>query len=103
VGQQDGLCYYAMQFIRGQGLDEVFRELQHLRTGSVPGVAREGTAPGEPLARSLWTGAFKPAASADSTADLSGGADFQSARAGSTDWKSVLPKTAAAALPDRSE
>jgi WD40 repeat protein/serine/threonine protein kinase len=34
VGQQDGLCYYAMQFIRGQALDEVFRELRNLRAGS---------------------------------------------------------------------
>jgi serine/threonine protein kinase len=30
VGQQGNLCYYAMQFIRGQALDEVFRELQRL-------------------------------------------------------------------------
>ena len=31
VGQQGGQCYYAMQFIRGQALDDVIRELQHLR------------------------------------------------------------------------
>jgi WD40 repeat protein len=34
VGEQGGLCYYAMQFIRGQALDEVFRELRNLRAGS---------------------------------------------------------------------
>src|SRR5262249_9429870 len=34
VGEQDGQCYYAMQFIRGQALDEVFRELQNFRAGS---------------------------------------------------------------------
>ncbi len=34
VGQQGGQCYYAMQFIRGQALDDVIRELQHLRAGS---------------------------------------------------------------------
>src|SRR4051794_4800263 len=31
VGEQDGVHYYAMQFIQGQGLDEVFEELQRLR------------------------------------------------------------------------
>jgi serine/threonine protein kinase len=36
VGQQGDICYYAMQFIRGQALDEVFRELQRLRAGSTP-------------------------------------------------------------------
>jgi serine/threonine protein kinase len=35
VGSQEGVHYYAMQFIQGQGLDEVFEELRRLR-GSVP-------------------------------------------------------------------
>ncbi len=43
VGEQDGVHYYAMQFIPGQGLDEVFDELKRLR------VARSGApAPAEP-------------------------------------------------------
>lgn len=33
VGEQDGLHYYAMQFIRGQGLDDVIAELRQLREG----------------------------------------------------------------------
>ncbi|HVC97756.1 MAG TPA: serine/threonine-protein kinase, partial [Pirellulales bacterium] len=32
VGEQDGLHYYVMQFIQGQGLDEVLAELKRLRT-----------------------------------------------------------------------
>jgi WD40 repeat protein len=34
VGEQDGLHYYVMQFIRGLGLDEVLVELKRLRDGS---------------------------------------------------------------------
>ena len=30
VGSQEGVHYYAMQFIQGQGLDEVFEELRRL-------------------------------------------------------------------------
>jgi WD40 repeat protein/serine/threonine protein kinase len=33
VGAQAGIHFYAMQFIRGQGLDEVLRELRQLRDG----------------------------------------------------------------------
>src|SRR5271168_2421488 len=31
VGECDGTCYYAMQLIQGQGLDEVLAQLRHLR------------------------------------------------------------------------
>ena len=31
VGEHDGLHYYIMQFIRGQGLDSVLREVKRLR------------------------------------------------------------------------
>jgi serine/threonine protein kinase len=48
VGQQGGLCYYAMQFICGQALDEVFREMQHLRTEG-----RGETTPLDPSSSSL--------------------------------------------------
>jgi WD40 repeat protein/serine/threonine protein kinase len=50
VGEHDGLPYYAMQFIRGLGLDEVLKELRHLR----PGAKGSGSTPrapgGEPRA-----------------------------------------------------
>jgi serine/threonine protein kinase/WD40 repeat protein len=50
VGRQDDDLFYAMQFIVGQPLDQVLRELQALRKGK--------TAAGAP-ARSLWTGRFE--------------------------------------------
>lgn len=34
VGHQDGICYYAMQFIDGHGLDDVLFELRRLRDDS---------------------------------------------------------------------
>jgi eukaryotic-like serine/threonine-protein kinase len=33
VGEQNGVHFYAMQFIRGQGLDQVLQELRQLRDG----------------------------------------------------------------------
>jgi WD40 repeat protein/serine/threonine protein kinase len=54
VGREGDLCYYAMQFIPGQPLDEVVKELQRLR--SHPAGAATGGA-----AHSLLTGHFQPA------------------------------------------
>jgi serine/threonine protein kinase len=34
VGESDGVHYYAMQFIRGEGLDKILRDLRRLRGGS---------------------------------------------------------------------
>jgi WD40 repeat protein/serine/threonine protein kinase len=95
VGEEDGLCYYAMQFIRGQALDEVFRELQHLRASSVNGTAKEG--PTDPLAQSLWTGKFASAGSASETLDHEPG--LARSTAATTPRRAEL----SAALPDRSE
>jgi WD40 repeat protein/serine/threonine protein kinase len=96
VGQQGNLCYYAMQFIRGQALDEVFRELQRLRAGSKPGSAREAAAAGA-LARSLWTGEYEPAAA-------NGMAEHEPTPAIAPMPEPVEPTaTTAAALPDHSE
>jgi WD40 repeat protein/serine/threonine protein kinase len=94
VGQQGDRCYYAMQFIRGQALDEVFRELQSLHAGSVPRGASEVVKPAEPLAQSLWTGAYEPADSARESADPE-----PALAAGSRDPAELIT----AALPDRSE
>src|SRR6516164_10194258 len=67
VGEYEGTHYYAMQFIRGQALDEVLTELKHMRGGkhdaSVTGPAdgpaltpiRQLTVI---LARNLLTGQF---------------------------------------------
>jgi WD40 repeat protein/serine/threonine protein kinase len=81
VGQHGGLSYYAMQFIRGQALDEVLRELQRLRAGS---------ASAEPLARSLWTGQYEATGGTGGAPDP----DMEPPRP-------VAPSVAA--LPDRSE
>jgi WD40 repeat protein/serine/threonine protein kinase len=94
VGQTGDRCYYAMQFIRGQALDEVFRELQRLHAASVSGGASEVVKPAEPLAQSLWTGAYEPAGGTSEPADP------ESALGAESRGPAEL---SAAALPDRSE
>ena len=84
VGEHDGTPYYVMQFIRGQGLDEVLGELKRMHAGGeVPGVhplaaegpsasRRDGSA--ADVARSLLTGRFEPGPGSDGTdpAELDG-------------------------------
>jgi WD40 repeat protein/serine/threonine protein kinase len=56
VGQQGDVWYYAMQFIAGQGLDQIIMELRHLRQ------KEEGERPlssASQAARSLLTGRFR--------------------------------------------
>src|SRR5262249_19919991 len=53
VGQDGDTCYYAMQLIPGQGLDQVIAELRQLRSPSAAG------APAGELARSMLTGRFR--------------------------------------------
>ncbi len=72
VGEQDGLHYYAMQFIAGLGLDAVIEEVKRLRNVSTEsdavtrGAFLEGTDGGGPtaaaIARSLVTECFTVAA-----------------------------------------
>ena len=58
VGRDGEVAYYAMQFIQGQGLDQVIDELARLRDpGRKPGVAQ---GPG-PTAAAAATGAREPA------------------------------------------
>ncbi|HVS36468.1 MAG TPA: protein kinase, partial [Gemmataceae bacterium] len=67
VGEQDGLHYYVMQFIQGQGLDQVLAELQEIRRkrqGSAAGAAKHGAA--ESAALSLLTGKFASSAAPSS-------------------------------------
>jgi WD40 repeat protein/serine/threonine protein kinase len=72
VGEQDGLHYYVMQFIRGLGLDAVLEELQRLQPGKAGSFSTQGLTGDKPrgsrkdissteLARSLTTGRFTPA------------------------------------------
>jgi serine/threonine protein kinase len=70
VGQEGEVCYYAMQFIQGQSLDQVVDELRRLRAGT----AKPGRRPPEDagpqvsqVAHSLLTGRFEPQPLAVST------------------------------------
>jgi eukaryotic-like serine/threonine-protein kinase len=65
VGQDGDVCYYAMQFIQGQGLDQVIRELRRLQrpesSANVPGEepdSRSKTGELSMLAHSLLEGRF---------------------------------------------
>jgi WD40 repeat protein/serine/threonine protein kinase/tetratricopeptide (TPR) repeat protein len=46
VGECEGMHYYAMQFIQGQGLDAVIDALRRFRNGTAPVVERSGETPG---------------------------------------------------------
>src|SRR5262249_13779843 len=52
VGEHEGVPYYAMQFIRGQGLDEVLKEVKRLRRKDCPPPV-EDHGPGTDWSRSL--------------------------------------------------
>jgi WD40 repeat protein/serine/threonine protein kinase len=60
-GEQDGVFYYAMQFIEGQGLDEVLKELRvfqsssQLAAATVPALTDAGY-----IAQSLWRARTTP-------------------------------------------
>src|SRR5205807_8878975 len=63
IGEHQGIHYYAMQFIQGQGLDAVLKEVRRLRDRK--GVATAGSE--EPaqavtvsIAEGLLTGRFRP-------------------------------------------
>jgi serine/threonine protein kinase/formylglycine-generating enzyme required for sulfatase activity/Flp pilus assembly protein TadD len=70
VGEADGLHYYVMQFIQGQGLDQVLTELRLLRyarpipEAPIPQPARhtqpDGAVSALEVAHSLWAGTFAP-------------------------------------------
>jgi serine/threonine protein kinase/WD40 repeat protein/tetratricopeptide (TPR) repeat protein len=61
VGEHDGVNYYAMQFIQGQGLDEVLKEVKRLRGKEDPpsaAVTVRASDRSECLARNLLSGQF---------------------------------------------
>jgi eukaryotic-like serine/threonine-protein kinase len=71
VGEAEGVHYYVMQFIQGQGLNAVLNELKRLEAAPTGGAATTETRPGEvsaaDVARSLLAGKFSCVGSA--TAD----------------------------------
>src|SRR5205823_4525041 len=62
VGEHEGTPYYAMQFIQGLGLDAVIEELRRLKPRE--GAARLDVSAAD-VARSLLTGAYRPALAAE--------------------------------------
>jgi serine/threonine protein kinase/WD40 repeat protein/Tfp pilus assembly protein PilF len=69
VGEQDGIQYYAMQFIQGQGLDEVLKEVKRLRCRKdpLPAKSLEPRADqSQSLAQGLLTGLFDGAGASPS-------------------------------------
>ena len=73
VGEENGLHYYVMQFIHGQGLDQVLAVLQRLRAhtrGEASGAASAGMDSVVAVANSLLTGVF--AAPVASKTELAG-------------------------------
>jgi serine/threonine protein kinase len=109
VGQAEGIHYYAMQFIQGQGLDAVLQEVRRLRSSK--GTEAEDKQPPRELslsiAQGLLTGQFQKAAvsacHAFAAPDAMGGpgeplgaakachpagnADMQSKLASQTEWQ----------------
>jgi serine/threonine protein kinase/WD40 repeat protein len=73
VGEDQGIHYYAMQFIQGQGLDEVLKELRRLRGSSEGARAADGGEPAEregSIARSLLCGRWQEKATAGADAAM---------------------------------
>jgi serine/threonine-protein kinase len=102
VGEQDGLHYYVMQFIKGLGLDVVLDELRRLRqqrgrpTSTRDDAPNDGEGgPGHPtnttrdvsavdVARSLLSGALRQPEPAKTLATTPGGAAARADRCGAT-------------------
>jgi WD40 repeat protein/serine/threonine protein kinase len=59
VGEENGTCYYAMQFIHGQGLEAVLEDVKRLRGVSLSPPAKGGIV--QSIAHGLLTGSFVPA------------------------------------------
>jgi tetratricopeptide (TPR) repeat protein len=104
VGEENGVHYYAMQYIRGQGLDAIVDELQRLRDGrsSTPAAqpAPEDSARrlSDVVARGLLTGQFAP----DTDGDAAGEEDVRSAPATTlTEPRPGHPGPKMAAISDR--
>ena len=73
IGAHEGVPYYAMQFIRGQTLDAVLKELRHLREAPAPAETLGfGASPDRSVAHALLTGRFEPDTGPDATPTLTG-------------------------------
>jgi WD40 repeat protein/serine/threonine protein kinase len=72
VGQDGAICYYAMQFIHGQGLDAVIEDLRRYREHGTFSPAAGQAPPSERvrIAQSTLTGGFRPEALAEDDVPL---------------------------------
>jgi WD40 repeat protein/serine/threonine protein kinase len=72
VGQEGAICYYAMQFIHGQGLDAVIEDLRRYREHGTFAPAAGRAPPSERIriAESMLTGAFRLGVPADENGPL---------------------------------
>jgi serine/threonine protein kinase len=80
VGEHGGVPYYAMQFIRGEGLDKVLADVRRLRQR--PGEAAAEALTEGSVAHSLLTGRFSPAPAADGPGEPTGRPEPSSATSG---------------------
>ena len=110
-GEQDGICYYAMQYIAGVGLNDVLENIRRLREDSAgdreAGTGREDDRRTEPIAssasiaaRGLVTGRFAIAPATPTGLDaptlfLDGGQGSQTAPVGASESPPSAPKPAA--------
>lgn len=104
VGQDEDTAFYAMQFIQGQGLDEVFVELRRLRSGIGAG---EGEGPGDTELRStalsLYRGQFGSQATVVDGGQPEVPPDEAPAPAEQTPPKAEPGTTTSASLPESGE
>jgi serine/threonine protein kinase/WD40 repeat protein/tetratricopeptide (TPR) repeat protein len=59
IDEHEGIHYYAMQFIQGQGLDEVIEEVKRLRQGQAPPAAKPVRPLSSNVAKALLSGQFQ--------------------------------------------
>jgi len=107
VGEADGVSFYAMQFIRGEGLDRILRDVRRLRQRHGTTAAAEaetGTAFGQSVAHSLVAGRFENSPPPPATASGSSATGLSSAgRSDAEYYRSVARVGLQAVLdfPDR--
>jgi WD40 repeat protein/serine/threonine protein kinase len=100
VGQEGAICYYAMQFIDGQGLDAVIEDLRRYREHGTSSPVAGPAPPSERvrIARSMLTGAMRPEAPAEDGVPLNPTLGFSGGAPG--DAPGPAPAGAHAPRPD---
>jgi serine/threonine protein kinase/WD40 repeat protein/tetratricopeptide (TPR) repeat protein len=98
VGEHDGVPFYAMQFIHGEGLDKILAEVRRLRR-QPGGAAPVTVASGGSIAHSLLTGQFAApppvgqASQPDPEPGLASQPDGESSQAGKPDLHAAASST----------